>query len=233
MGTEPHDFDENGVCKACEYDKSWGWGEEPTATPAPTAKPTPAPTAAPTEEPADEDEEEVFTEVPVTEVVHGVSAAEDLRMGTALTKALSGIAQEYGAEAEIEVRNADKVLTETEHSALQKLEPSERILVMLMVLGYEDEVQNALAELDMDLSEEAQALIQEIVSRTEAMDADELAAFEALIAELFPVTDGSDGAMLEITLEIRVKDGESERVERYGFVETDEGWIFTNLAIAE
>lgn len=211
LSTSNHSFRRVGdvmICSFCRYVK-------PVAQPGGDAAP------AAVDEPK-------FTDVPADEVVHGVAAADGLRMGTALAKVMEGIEADYGPDAEIAVQNADKLLTEQEQRSLQALEPVERVLVMLTVLGYEEEAQNALSELGIELSDGAKQLIEAVFSRTEAMTDEEFAAFRALIAEFFPEMTRDGSGMQEITLEIHTGDG--ARWERYGFTRTDEGWVFTKLA---
>ena len=214
--------------------------EEPTLVPpvtvaptvAPTKAPTPAPTAEPTAEPAEEpedeeeiaDEEIVFVDVPVVEEMHGVSADSHERMGVALVTAAQAIDEEYGESAAVEIRHAEKVLTRREHERLQKLPTFERLMVMLDVLGYEEEVDNALEEMALTLSGDAQSLIDEVLARIAAMSEEEYEALMALIAELFPNEDAQVALILMVG---------GEQMERYQFTEEDGVWLFTQLAIAQ
>lgn len=212
--------------------------EEPTLVPPVTVEPTKAPTktpaadwaAEPTEAPAEEDEEDipdeeiVFVDVPVQEEMHGVSADSHERMGVALVIAAQAIDEEYGEGAKVEIRHAEKVLTKKEHERLQKLPTFERLMVMLDVLGYEEEVDNALEEMALTLSSDAQSLIDEVLARIAAMSEEEYEALMALIAELFPNEDAQVALILMVG---------GQQLERYQFIEEDGAWLFTQLAIAQ
>ena len=169
-------------------------------------------------------DESTFENVPVTEAVHGVAASGNLRIGIALVKAVQGIEREYDENVQIEVYNADKVLTEEEHAELQTLPAVERELVMLYVLGYRDEVSNALTEMQLTLSPETQALIVEILQRISAMTEEEYAEFMELLTEYFNKEDDRS----ELTLVI-----DGTRFERYSFQEMENVWIFIQLAVTQ
>ena len=198
---------------------------EPTAEPA--AVPTTAPTAAPVVpetpvQPAEDDatDEPVYEPIPEGETIHGVPVNDEVRMGIAMTK----VAQDIGEDAEVELVGVEVILTAEEYQTFQTLPLIERMLVLLRAIGYEDEVTNALAEMELTLSEEAQALLVRILERLAAMPEDERAAFEALLTETFTKTDDQ----VELTIVI-----DGERYELYDFQELDSIWFFVQAAIAQ
>lgn len=210
---EAHTFSDL-KCTLCGYTKS-----APTATPAPAE-----------EMPVVQDEQ-ILTEVPADEVVHGVAAAENLRMGVAMVRVMRNITEEYGKNTEVRIVNADKVLAGAEYKALESLSPDEGILVVLSLLGHLNEVNVATDDLDFKLSEDAQILIDAITARIADMDETARAEFTALLAEAFPVftTDG-DVEQTEISIEIKLREDNSYRLERYTFRCEDGVWYLASLA---
>ena len=208
----------------------------PAPTAAPTAAPTPAPTvsdapivptAAPTVAP-------VFTEVPAAEEVHGVKAEDEVPMVETLVTVVDTIAKE-DASASIQIVNVERVVTTEEKQALDTLPVKEQILTFLSVIGFEEQVDVALETTGEALSESAQALKAQIQERIAAMSEEEYAAFEQALLTSFPQqtveVDGVEYTFFVIELEVRV--GDTVRIERYGFRQEDEAWIFTRLEIAE
>ena len=210
---EAHGFSDR-KCTLCGYTK-----------PAPAATPAPA-----TEMPVVQDEQ-ILTEVPADEVVHGVAASENLRMGVAMVRVMRSITEEYGKDTEVRFVNVDKVLAGAEYKALESLSPDEGILVVLSLLGHLNEVNVAADDLGFELSEDAQILIDAIAARIADMDDAALAEFTALLAEAFPVftTDG-DVEQTEITIEIKLRDDNTYRLERYTFRCEDGVWYLASLA---
>lgn len=219
-----------------------------TETPAPVATETPAPTAAPTQKPTateqptvpplDPLESEIpYEDVPETETVHGVTAAEPQRMAETLVTVIDAIERENeGASVSISIVNVEKVVTAEEKAELDALPAKEQILVLLSAIGYDTEVQAALSSMDMELSAEAVALTQAIQERIATASDEEKAAFEALLLECFPVEtvmiDGEPVDYFVIELQVDV-DGEIH-FERYGFRFDENGeWIFARLSISE
>ena len=241
---EIHTFDANGVCTVCGYKQLTDPDDPvepapttpaPVVTPAPTPRPTmpvvsdvpidqtPAPTPTP-----------VFTQVPAVETVHGVKAEDEVPMVETLVTVVDTIAKE-DASASIQIVNVERVVTTEEKQALDTLPVKEQILTFLSVIGFEEQVDAALETTGEALSESAQALKAQIQERIAAMSEEEYAAFEQALLTSFPQqtveVDGVEYTFFVIELEVRV--GDTVRIERYGFRQEDEAWIFTRLEIAE
>ena len=187
---------------------------------------TPAPTPAP-----------VYTQVPVTETVHGVKAEDNVPMAEALATIADNIAaagEAEGVAVGIEIVNAEKIVTAAEKAALDALPVREQILTFLSVIGFEEQVNRTLETAGEILSEPALALKAQIQERIAAMSEQEYAAFEAVLLENFPQEaieiDGEEYIFFIIELEVRV--GDSVRIERYGFRREGDEWIFAQLEIA-
>ena len=224
----------------------------PVVTPAPTPRPTmpvvsdvpidqtPAPTPTPvfTQVPIDQTPAPtptpVFTQVPAVETVHGVKAEDEVPMVETLVTVVDTIAKE-DASASIQIVNVERVVTTEEKQALDTLPVKEQILTFLSVIGFEEQVDVALETTGEALSESAQALKAQIQERIAAMSEEEYAAFEQALLTSFPQqtveVDGVEYTFFVIELEVRV--GDTVRIERYGFRQEDEAWIFTRLEIAE
>ena len=214
---------------------------EPTAEPTakPTAKPTstpvvtPTPVPMPTVEPLDPIID--YEDVEETEVVHGVVATEPQRIVTTLVTAIEQIGLEnVGKETSIEIRNVEKVITETEKVVFDTLPAKEQVLVLLSSIGYETEVASALSSMDMTLSEDAVALTASIQERLANASEEEKAAFEQMLTDSFPVeTITIDGVEYEyFVIELIVDIDGDVHVERYGFRFDENGeWIFSKLSI--
>lgn len=241
---EIHTFDAGGVCTVCGYKQLTDPDDPvepapttpaPVVTPAPTPRPTmpvvsdvpidqtPAPTPTP-----------VFTQVPAVETVHGVKAEDEVPMVETLVTVVDTIAKE-DASASIQIVNVERVVTTEEKQALDTLPVKEQILTFLSVIGFEEQVDVALETTGEALSESAQALKAQIQERIAAMSEEEYAAFEQALLTSFPQqtveVDGVEYTFFVIELEVRV--GDTVRIERYGFRQEDEAWIFTRLEIAE
>ena len=241
---EIHTFDADGVCTVCGYKQLTDPDDPvepapttpaPVVTPAPTPRPTmpvvsdvpidqtPAPTPTP-----------VFTQVPAVETVHGVKAEDEVPMVETLVTVVDTIAKE-DASASIQIVNVERVVTTEEKQALDTLPVKEQILTFLSVIGFEEQVDAALETTGEALSESAQALKAQIQERIAAMSEEEYAAFEQALLTSFPQqtveVDGVEYTFFVIELEVRV--GDTVRIERYGFRQEDEAWIFTRLEIAE
>ena len=139
------------------------------------------------------------------------------------------------ASASIQIVNVERVVTTEEKQALDTLPVKEQILTFLSVIGFEEQVDAALETTGEALSESAQALKAQIQERIAAMSEEEYAAFEEALLTSFPQqtveVDGVEYTFFVIELEVRV--GDTVRIERYGFRQEDEAWIFTRLEIAE
>ena len=252
---EIHTFDAGGVCTVCGYKQLTDPDDPvepapttpaPVVTPAPTTPApvvTPAPTPRPTmpvvsDVPIDQTPAPtptpVFTQVPAVETVHGVKAEDEVPMVETLVTVVDTIAKE-DASASIQIVNVERVVTTEEKQALDTLPVKEQILTFLSVIGFEEQVDAALETTGEALSESAQALKAQIQERIAAMSEEEYAAFEQALLTSFPQqtveVDGVEYTFFVIELEVRV--GDTVRIERYGFRQEDEAWIFTRLEIAE
>ena len=228
--TEAHWFFEDlDFCPDCGYEKPTA---KPTATPAPTMPAvtdepiaTVAPTAVPTAEP-------VYEEVAASEVVHGVKAEDE----TPMVETVLAVAEAIeGESASIGIVNVEKVILPEEKAALDALPVREQLLTFLSVIGFEEQVNAAMAADADGLSAEAVALKEQIQSRIAAMDAAAYAEFKAALLESFPqeAIEIDDVEYSFFVLELEVRTGDEVRYERYGFRMEDGAWIFTRLEIGK
>ena len=176
-----------------------------------------------------------YEDVAETETVHGIVATEPQRIVTTLVTAIEQIEVEnVGKETSIEIRNVEKVITETEKVVFDTLPAKEQVLVLLSSIGYETEVASALSSMDMTLSEDAVALTASIQERLANASEEEKAAFEQMLTDSFPVeTITIDGVEYEyFVIELIVDIDGDVHVERYGFRFDENGeWIFSKLSI--
>ena len=197
----------------------------PDVTVAPTARAEAAATPAPTEEP-------VYEEVPAEEPVHGVKAEDKIPMVETLSTVAEALETE---EAQVTIANVEKIVTPEEKAALDQLPLREQMLTVLCAIGFEEQVTEALAGEGVSLSEEAEALKEQILARIDAMNEEEKAAFQQMLEENFPVEtvemDGMEYRFFVFEVEIETEEG--LRRERYGFREEAGAWIFVKLSVAE
>ena len=207
---EPHTL-RDGKCALCGYAKPVKKSSEPAAEPA----------AAIT-----------FVEV---DALHGAIVAEAPRMAVALVNVANALETENGEALDLAVEGLDELLAAEEIEALKALPAAEQMLVTLNALGYADEADFAIAELQLTLSPEALALIDAIEARVAALTEDERAAYDAQLAKLFPIVQDAEGVnRTELTLEVRL-DGEADyRLEKYTFAQqADMTWALDAIAFAE
>ena len=207
---EPHTL-RDGKCALCGYVKPVKESSEPAAEPA----------AAIT-----------FVEV---DALHGAIVAEAPRMAVALVNVANALETENGEALDLAVEGLDELLAAEEIEALKALPAAEQMLVTLNALGYADEADFAIAELQLTLSPEALALIDAIEARVAALTEDERAAYDAQLAKLFPIVQDAEGVnRTELTLEVRL-DGEADyRLEKYTFAQqADMTWALDAIAFAE
>lgn len=207
---EPHTL-RDGKCALCGYVKPVKKSSEPAAEPA----------AAIT-----------FVEV---DALHGAIVAEAPRMAVALVNVANALETENGEALDLAVEGLDELLAAEEIEALKALPAAEQMLVTLKALGYADEADFAIAELQLTLSPEALALIDAIEARVAALTEDERAAYDAQLAKLFPIVQDAEGVnRTELTLEVRL-DGEADyRLEKYTFAQqADMTWALDAIAFAE
>lgn len=237
--TEAHSF-ADGVCTVCGQAASQPTeapsvqpteapSVQPTVAPdvtvAPTARAEAAATPAPTEEP-------VYEEVPAEEPVHGVKAEDKIPMVETLSTVAEALETE---EAQVTIANVEKIVTPEEKAALDQLPLREQMLTVLCAIGFEEQVTEALAGEGVSLSEEAEALKEQILARIDAMNEEEKAAFQQMLEENFPVeTVEMDGVEYRFfVFEVEIETEEGLRRERYGFREEAGAWIFVKLSVAE
>ena len=153
--------------------------------------------------------------------------ANDVPAAEAIEALGESLEEEAKQGAVIEIVNLDLVLEADEMDALEELPVKEQLLVMLFAIGPTDFVDQ-----DTALSEQAAQLVQSITERISKMTAAEKKAFEDLIALTFPVeTIVIDGVAYDFfVIDVEIKDGDTDKVERYGFRKDDDGqWILTQL----
>ena len=165
---EPHTL-RDGKCALCGYVKPVKESSEPAAEPA----------AAIT-----------FVEV---DALHGAIVAEAPRMAVALVNVANALETENGEALDLAVEGLDELLAAEEIEALKALPAAEQMLVTLKALGYADEADFAIAELQLTLSPEALALIEAIKARVAALTEDEPAALSAR-----PLVGGFDGVHVAV-----------------------------------
>ncbi len=126
-------------------------------------------------------------------------------------------------------------IAERDEAALDQLPLREQMLTVLCAIGFEEQVTEALAGEGVSLSEEAEALKEQILARIDAMNEEEKAAFQQMLEENFPVEtvemDGMEYRFFVFEVEIETEEG--LRRERYGFREEAGAWIFVKLSVAE
>ncbi|MGN0776278.1 MAG: hypothetical protein ACI4MM_06330 [Candidatus Ventricola sp.] len=143
-------------------------------------------------------------------------------------------AEASGKEVNIEVVGAQQVMTETEYTQLKTLPVQEQILVTLASIGFEDVVSAAVETMNnVELSQEAQSLMETVSTRLNAASAEDRAQMEEKLAEYFPMreieVDGVTYPYFVMELQIEV-DGVMT-VQRYGFRMDENGeWIFVMLS---
>ena len=240
IGPEPHNWDENGECMDCGWVKS-------TATPEPDAtfSPSPKPTATPTPQPSTGNSGSsgstgtgstvtataVPTAAPIEETPAPSAAPQE--MVSTLVEAVTN-AEATGAT--VEVVGAQEVFSEAEYVRLEALPVQEQVLVTLASIGMKDVVEAAMLALNTELSDDAEALIEDVEARMAAMTAEEREALEQTLTEYFPVEtvieNGVEVEYFVIELEVTTSFGMRTR-QRYGFRydELAQQWIFVNLDV--
>ena len=162
-----------------------------------------------------------FVDAPKGANVYGVTAGEPLRMGVALARAAEGIAARFDA-ADFDIWGADELLSGAEYSAFVTLDPVERVLAVLIMAGYAEETYDAISELGLEISGEAQALVKAVYKRYSGMSKGERGAWNAAVERGFRRGDGA-----QITLRI------GEQLVRYSFQADSESWVLSGISIAQ
>lgn len=109
-------------------------------------------------------------------------------------------------------------------------------MILLSIIGYEDELDYGLTSLDLTLSDDTHALIDAIQERLSQASDSERAAFEALLTACFPIESITiDGITYDyFVIELSITIDNTPHYERYGFrFDADDGWIFTRLSIGD
>ena len=215
----------DGKCSECGYVKP---------APAPDPEPTvPATTPAATQPTEPEATEPVFTEVASDEPVHGVKVSDNLTMTETVTKVIEDI--ETSETAKIQIRNVDQILNQEEVKQMEAIPVKEQVFAFLTVMGFGDTIEKALDEADEQMSQKTLSLIESIQTRMDSMTQQERKEFNKVLEELFPITKVViDGVEYEwFQFEIQVEDGDTVRIERYGFRLEDGEWILSRLETAD
>ena len=215
----------DGKCSECGYVKP-----APTPDPEPTE---PATTPAATRPTEPEATEPVFTEVASDEPVHGVKVSDNLSMTETVTKVIEDI--ETSETAKIQIRNVDQILNQEEVKQMEAIPVKEQVFAFLTVMGFGDTIEKALDEADEQMSQKTLSLIESIQTRMDNMTQQERKEFNKVLEELFPITKVViDGVEYEwFQFEIQVEDGDTVRIERYGFRLEDGEWILSRLETAD
>ena len=215
----------DGKCSECGYVKP-----APTPDPEPTE---PATTPAATRPTEPEATEPVFTEVASDEPVHGVKVSDNLSMTETVTKVIEDI--ETSETAKIQIRNVDQILNQEEVKQMEAIPVKEQVFAFLTVMGFGDTIEKALDEADEQMSQKTLSLIESIQTRMDSMTQQERKEFNKVLEELFPITKVViDGVEYEwFQFEIQVEDGDTVRIERYGFRLEDGEWILSRLETAD
>lgn len=176
----------------------------------------------------DEDDEDDEAEETAKAVV-----TKPQRMAVILVNAVKALEAKHGEAVEISIVNIDKLLTADELAALEALPMAEQVLVALKgALSMEIEADYALEELGLTLSDDALALIETVSARIAAMTAEEKAAYDAQIAELFELEPIDGANAMVLALEIATQD--ETRTEGYIFCEqTDGTWTLHDIDVTE
>ena len=172
----------------------------PTVTPTitPTVTPAVTPTPTPSNPASEEDENQQASD--------GESAF-DVAAGMDIIQVMQQVSadSEKQADQKLWIKDIDQVLTPDELARLYALPLEEQLFISLAVTGYEHTVRDALAEAVIQLSDEAQALMNEIFAR----------------ADVLPVKDDGD----EATVILVIRKGNAQREEKYFFNRMDGRFI--------
>lgn len=250
MLTVEHEYI-NGMCVCGAVEPTQSATPEPTSAPDVTPTPSATVNADATPEPTMPAASDVpqATETPAASETPAMPAASDVPTAKATqptaTEAQQSKHEEDGMMKTLltavdalekegtstRIVNLEKVLTDDEVEALEALPMREQLLTFLSVIGFEDQVNAALAADEAVLSPEAEALKAQIQARIQAMDETAYAEFESALMENFAqeniMIDGVDYTVFVLELEVRA-DG-ALRYERYGFRHEGDEWLFTRL----
>lgn len=238
-----HEFDQNGKCVDCGYVKP---AADPT--PKPTAKPTVKPTAKPTATPAPsvEPTEEVIVEpTPEVSVEPSVEPTVEcvVEPGTRMAEALVTVmdhkttSEDENVVVEVKIVNSEILMDEEQHETFETLSSVDQMMVLMKVLQYDGEADYAENNLDVEMSEEAQALVETILESFNAMEEEEKVQYMAVLAEAFPTSeveiDGEIREAVVIVLEVKVDDVVT--YEQYTFLRDIEtgSWLFYSVELVE
>ena len=241
--SEPHYWNEKGVCELCEY-AAQKEGPAAEATPAPTAAPTATPTATSASAPESNanqtgttkrasihsNEDVLFAPTPEPEEEEILPMVQTL-MGAAQA------AQEQGAQVSVEIVGAIEVMPAEEYAAMKTLSVQEQILVTLSSIGFDEVVKAASSSMNLTFSQQAQTLREQINARTSKLTEEGSEALREQIAEYFPIEEiTAEGPTYSyFVIELRIEVDGVPRIERYGFRLDEESgeWIFVSLSMLE
>ncbi len=155
---------------------------------------------------------------------YGVSAAEEIGMGPALDLLAENAA---AAGAQPSVRGMDELLAGAELEAMEALRPAERVFTTLKLLGHDDDVEEAVQELGIELSADAQTLYDALTARLGAMSEEDWTEFEGLLETYFPTYEEAGAPFVQITMECP---GAAPQLLRATFVQSQEGkWLLSQI----
>ena len=204
--------------------------QQTTPTPEPTEEPTPEPTEEPTPEPEEETVKFVFEDVTEEVILHDLDVTEGIQAEQAITVIGDALDEEVEQKgAEITVIGAEQLFTVEENETIQSLPITEQLYVTFAALGMDE----AITQLEEQISPEAANVREQVLNRIENMTDDDKTEFEEMLMTLFPIemieVDGVQQQYFVIDLKV-VVDGEV-RIERYGFRKAETGWILEKLYI--
>jgi len=128
-------------------------------------------------------------------------------------------------------------MDEQQHETFESLSSVDQMMVLMKVLQYDGEADFAENNMDVDMSEEAKVLVEEILERFNAMEEEEKVQYLAVLAEAFPTSeievDGETREAVVIVLEVKVDDVVT--YEQYTFLRDEEtgNWLFYSVELVE
>ena len=166
---------------------------------------------------------------------YGIAVTEDADIVKTVRMIAEAVAQK-SETAEVTVCNIELLLTEEELAQLKELDLNEQLIVSLCAIGFEKQVDKAMAaeEEPLTLSDAAIALKTAVSERIAAMTEEEKAAFDALIAEHFPKNElisYDDRTFESFRLEVEITDGEEIVREAYEFRLEKTRWLLTKVLV--
>ena len=151
--------------------------------------------------------------------VHGVKVADQ----QSIEEVFAIVGEHLDDEnATVTITGIDQVLDASEMRRFEELKASDRLMVVLTVIGASDVMQASVG----NMSDEAKALAADIEARIANMTDEERAEFNRLIRELFEVKieniDGEDREVISVELTVET-DGQAAK-EKYSFYNDNDTW---------